>query len=149
MLIPSCRRLRNSAVFDIMLHPQPVCQHHNTEILKMKSTTKSSSAVFQRRVSSSSNPSASSSCHCRSPSLFFTLLPCARQYCTCNGWLVSNIWVLLLEPKLWEIVLLAAPDALSYQLEFLLSNGKQRLNDRKKKTLQWYFMRRRTFFTLL
>lgn len=105
--------LRNSAVFDILLHPQPVCKHHNTEILKMKSTTKASSAVFQRRVSASPNPSASSSCQCRSPSLFFTLLPCARQYCTRNGWLVSNIWPVLLEPKLWEIVLLAAPDALS------------------------------------
>lgn len=45
---------------------QPVCKQHITEILKMKSTIKSNSAVFQRRAGSSANSSASSSCHCHS-----------------------------------------------------------------------------------
>lgn len=83
--------------------------------LKFKKWSQQLKPVLQSsgEINSSSNPSARSSCHRRSPSLFFTLLPCARQYCTCNGWLVSNIWLLLLEPKLWEIALLAAPDALS------------------------------------
>lgn len=49
-------------------------------------------------------------------SLSFSHLPGAAQHYIFNGWLVSDVWLLLTEPQLWEIALLFAPDVLS--LEF-------------------------------
>lgn len=49
-------------------------------------------------------------------SLSFSHLPGAGQHYIFNGWLVSDVWLLLPEPQLWEIALLFAPDVLG--LEF-------------------------------